>query len=121
MQQDSNVEEKPMIVGLESLKTELGAFVPIVPQIQEFIQTLSNALPSSADPFIQSEDGTSVDVFWEDLLLITIDENSVSVGDFSSGQHQYEHFESLGREAVDHIVKSYNNCREYIEKKYDCN
>jgi hypothetical protein len=110
------IQEKPAtITSLDNLKTELGAFLPMDSKIQDFICVLSRVLPLGADPYMQSEEGNLVDIFWEDLLLITVDTNSVAVGDYSSGHQEYKFFESFGKEALAHVAKCYENCFPFMK------
>ena len=110
MRNGDQSRENPTSLILEGLRkiTEQGAKLSL--KKNQFIEELAKKLPTHADPYIETQTGTSIDIYWEDKLMICLtDEETVSVSDFTSGNQQYEYFEEMNNKAIDHIVKCYGN------------
>lgn len=75
---------------------------------ETFVLQLAERLPPDAYPYVETQDGSVIDIYWEDRLIITIDVDGVYVGDFSSGEQDFKTFEGFGNEAIDHIVDCYH-------------
>lgn len=92
--------------GLESLLKQ-GA--TINEKKLHFIHQLALVLPKEADPYMETLDGTEVDIYWEDLLIISLtDQDAVSVSCFSTGKQQFEFFEDFTDDSLRTISRFYN-------------
>jgi len=107
---DSKEESKILSTLSEVLSEVLSKGGLINPGKIDFIHKLAQQLPRNADPIIETENGTELDIYWEDLLVIGLtDEETVSISDFTSGSQQYKYYPGYTEDAIAHIRKCYQN------------
>lgn len=107
-------KEPPILSGIKTLENQGVAFSE---KTRAFLTMLVNKLPGDADPEIQTDTGSNVDVIWGDKLMIMIgdeeeeeEEPFIVVGCFKTkgSAGEFYEFES-GRmeEACQYILESY--------------
>jgi len=106
----STLTESPIESGLKHLQK----YFTIDTRASQFITNLGKALPK-ADPYVQSDDGVNIDIFWEDIFAITVEKDSIIVSDFSSGAHIFKDF-TFGKEEEEaflYIVKKVQDAKNF--------
>jgi len=101
-------QPRPMLEGLKTLKEEFAkAECSISKEKESFIEQLAKALPENADPFLQSEDGTAIDIFWEDRLAVSITQScAVSIYDYQAPKDTaFEFYKTLDPKAIEAVVR----------------
>lgn len=99
-----------ILVGLNSIESQ---GIELSLEKKKFIQMLAAKFPEEADPCITTIDGTEVDIFWEKKIVLSLDEDSVAISDFTGGEQKYEYFEkSKFSEAVSFALECYKNFKK---------
>lgn len=106
-----NVEEPPKTSAIQDGFYLIMAEFPINKNHEAFIVKLAEKLPLNAFPHMDTQDGSEIDIYGEDRLIIAVGVDYVCVSDFSSGEQDFKSFDAFGDKAVEHIVDCYHRVK----------
>lgn len=79
-----------LITDIDQLQVQGYSFSP---EVLSFVKLLAASLPAEADPSVDTEDGTNIDIFWHNRLVVSMDsDEAISISYFENGNHDFQFF-----------------------------